>query len=258
MNTEKMIEVTGCDLRVLVKKAYELSVPLGMGHLHYKAGVLDDATVDKILASANIYSEIRLVMDYVHGRAVKLSVFRQQSNGESPTWEYLNAKGPELWWIYDQWPDHSAEQLDQLLSAIGKAQPINFSKGNAMHDDQEQTQEQTEQQTVAVQEPFPDPGPVIEGFYDTVAGRHVVLCDGTPMDIEESRKIRNHSNEFNWGYGGSGPAQLALAILLKIGGDADLANRHYQIFKWDVIQVLPHGPFRLPIADVRQWIKNKT
>ena len=36
-----------------------------------------------------------------------------------------------------------------------------------------------------------------------------------PLNVEESLKLRNHSPDgFSWGYNGSGPSQLALAILL--------------------------------------------
>lgn len=44
--------------------------------------------------------------------------------------------------------------------------------------------------------------------------------------------LANHSpTGFNWGYGGSGPAQLALAILAYEYGD-DVAMDYYQDFKW--------------------------
>jgi len=49
-----------------------------------------------------------------------------------------------------------------------------------------------------------------------------------PLPLE----IRNHRPPgFAWGYGGGGPAQLALALLLDATGDAELALRHYPIFK---------------------------
>lgn len=35
------------------------------------------------------------------------------------------------------------------------------------------------------------------------------------LDIKQSIEVHKHSVEFNWGYNGSGPTQLALAILLK-------------------------------------------
>jgi hypothetical protein len=40
---------------------------------------------------------------------------------------------------------------------------------------------------------------------------------------------------FNWGYGGSGPAQLALAVCLAITRDRSVALALYQQFQWDVI-----------------------
>ena len=65
-------------------------------------------------------------------------------------------------------------------------------------------------------------------------------------------KLRNHSpTGFAWGYGGSGPAQLALAILMHALGDADRALRLYQDFKWAVIAKLEQrAPWRLSKSDV--------
>jgi hypothetical protein len=54
----------------------------------------------------------------------------------------------------------------------------------------------------------------------------------------KSLKVRNHSpSGFNWGYGGSGPAQLALAILLDLYPErgTEWAERHHQAFKFKVI-----------------------
>ncbi len=49
-----------------------------------------------------------------------------------------------------------------------------------------------------------------------------------PLHLE----VRDHSpTGFAWGYGGSGPAQLALALLMDATGDEDLALRNYQEFK---------------------------
>lgn len=44
--------------------------------------------------------------------------------------------------------------------------------------------------------------------------------------------IEKHSPDgFNWGYGGSGPADTALSILTDFLGDQDQAERFYQDFK---------------------------
>jgi hypothetical protein len=64
---------------------------------------------------------------------------------------------------------------------------------------------------------------------------------GKTLDLEASLKIVNHSpTGFCWGYAGSGPAQLALAILLDhFNGDRARALSLYQDFKFKVIARLP-------------------
>jgi hypothetical protein len=52
--------------------------------------------------------------------------------------------------------------------------------------------------------------------------------------------LRNHSPDgFAWGYGGSGPAQLALALLAYELGDDEKALEWYQAFKWEVVARFP-------------------
>ena len=61
----------------------------------------------------------------------------------------------------------------------------------------------------------------------------------------------NHSpTGFEWGYGGSGPAQLALAILADHCGDDEQALNFYQRFKWAVIAELPHREWTLTSEDI--------
>jgi hypothetical protein len=68
------------------------------------------------------------------------------------------------------------------------------------------------------------------------ANRHVFL-DGMPLWPERSQRHWNHSPDgFNWGYDGSGPAQLALAIFLEIKGGVATG---YQEFKSRVIAAIP-------------------
>ncbi len=52
--------------------------------------------------------------------------------------------------------------------------------------------------------------------------------------------LRGHSpTGFEWGYGGSGPAQLSLAILADYLGNDREAQEYYQDFKFAVIGGLP-------------------
>ena len=67
-------------------------------------------------------------------------------------------------------------------------------------------------------------------------GTVVTRPDGSPLPLAPSLAIRRYSPDgFNWGYHGSGPAQLALALLLDHTEDADLARYFHQRFKRDVV-----------------------
>ncbi len=70
--------------------------------------------------------------------------------------------------------------------------------------------------------------------------------------------VRNHSpTGFAWGYGGSGPAQLALALLLYEYGDEELerVERIYQLFKFRVIDRLPQDEdWKLTSDQIREIV----
>lgn len=52
--------------------------------------------------------------------------------------------------------------------------------------------------------------------------------------------LQRHSPDgFAWGYGGSGPTQLALAICCDFLGDDARAFGIYQAFKWRIVAQLP-------------------
>ena len=66
---------------------------------------------------------------------------------------------------------------------------------------------------------------------DSVSGQSLVtVCDGQKSEPLPLRlDLFNHSpTGFSWGYGGSGPAQLALALLADALGDDDRAVRLHQ------------------------------
>lgn len=77
----------------------------------------------------------------------------------------------------------------------------------------------------------------------------------------------NHSpTGFEWGYGGSGPAQLAWAILYtvfskvlnksKVDTWADTAL-YYQRYKWQVIAGLPYQGWQLSSEGVLDWLQKQ-
>jgi hypothetical protein len=80
----------------------------------------------------------------------------------------------------------------------------------------------------------------LKGVYG--AEHNSVWLDGTKLDITPSLQIRKHSFEFAWGYMGSGPSQLALAILLQLKG-RQFAEAHYFQLKADIIATLPNENF---------------
>lgn len=76
---------------------------------------------------------------------------------------------------------------------------------------------------------------------------YVVDTDtGVRKPLDPRNDIRNHSPDgFQWGYGGSGPAQLALAICADLLQDAERAQRVYQAFKWHVIAPMKGNDFSI-------------
>ena len=88
------------------------------------------------------------------------------------------------------------------------------------------------------------------------AGRVAVTRpDGSPLELAPSLALRRHSPDgFGWGYGGSGPAQLALALLLDVSGNAGRALDAYQLFKVEVVAVLPAHGWLLDAGELRAWL----
>ena len=82
----------------------------------------------------------------------------------------------------------------------------------------------------------------------------IVTVNGHPLNPR--RDLRNHSpTGFEWGYCGSGPAQLALAILADHLGDDELTLDFYQRFKWAVIAELPKRGWALTSAQIEESLE---
>src|SRR5262245_51634322 len=58
-----------------------------------------------------------------------------------------------------------------------------------------------------------------------------------------------------WGYGGSGPAQLALALLADAVG-ADLAVPLHQDFKWSFVGRFPKEGFEMTADEIQRWAED--
>ena len=71
----------------------------------------------------------------------------------------------------------------------------------------------------------------------------VTVCDGQKCQPLPWRlDLVNHSpTGFGWGYGGSGPAQLALALLADALGSDDRAIRLHHDFEFKVVAAWPEG-----------------
>ena len=83
--------------------------------------------------------------------------------------------------------------------------------------------------------------------------------DGDPerLPLKPSLKLANHSpTGFSWGFSGSGPAQLALALLLDATSLPETALNYYQEFKsaivagWDF-----NGSWVIFRSDIINWLR---
>jgi hypothetical protein len=71
-----------------------------------------------------------------------------------------------------------------------------------------------------------------------------------------SQAVDNRSPVFEWGYGGSGPAQLAIAILLDFTGSEKLAVKCFHDYKWQVIAKLGDR-WTITGPEVMAWLNSK-
>jgi len=82
----------------------------------------------------------------------------------------------------------------------------------------------------------------------------IVTVDGRRLNPRLD--LWNHSpTGFEWGYAGSGPAQLALAIVADHLGNDDQALNLYQRFKWTVVAELPHREWILTSEEIDQILQ---
>jgi hypothetical protein len=85
----------------------------------------------------------------------------------------------------------------------------------------------------------------------------VVYVDDKILDVESSRQIRDYAPDIEFGYFGSGPSQLALAILYDVTGNKDISLLYCQDFKRDYIAQFDQDGFILLESQVKSWIEER-
>jgi hypothetical protein len=93
------------------------------------------------------------------------------------------------------------------------------------------------------------------------SGGRVLAVDskGNSYKLPLRLDLSNHSpTGFEWGYAGSGPAQLALAILADALGDDARALRLHQRFKAHYIQNIDSDDWSIDASEVRRWAMTVT
>lgn len=85
------------------------------------------------------------------------------------------------------------------------------------------------------------------------------MPDGDPIELSPipSQELYNHSPDgFQWGYGGSGPAQLALALLLDATGSPEITLAFYQAFKWEKVAGWGDS-WSITRGSILMWVKDR-
>lgn len=98
----------------------------------------------------------------------------------------------------------------------------------------------------------------ISGQYDDANWFGAVCVNGIPLSPSASLAHVMHSPDgFAWGYCGSGPSQLAFAILLEITGSPLLARTFYRQFTTEFVATWPRASFSVSI-DIDVWLVHAT
>jgi hypothetical protein len=83
----------------------------------------------------------------------------------------------------------------------------------------------------------------------------VVEEDGEFTGLDYRQDLHDYSSDIDWGYGGSGPTQLALALAADVLGDDDKAQAVYQRLKARLICGLRHEGWVLTERRIRSAIE---
>jgi len=74
---------------------------------------------------------------------------------------------------------------------------------------------------------------------------------------EPLEHLVHHSPDgFNWGYGGSGPADLARSIIADVTGDENPHPAIYQPFKWEFVSSWGNR-WEISLDEIRAWLEKR-
>lgn len=79
----------------------------------------------------------------------------------------------------------------------------------------------------------------------------IALRDGKRTAIKNTC-----GRDWNWGYGGDGPSQLAGSILEHYFQDEDKADRYRQRFKWEVVADFKNA-WEISNAEIELWLSKQ-
>jgi hypothetical protein len=81
--------------------------------------------------------------------------------------------------------------------------------------------------------------------------------DSFDCPLPERQDLISHSpGGLAWGYPGSGPAQLAMALLADLTGNGEYAVRRHQELKRDVIARILHDRWTIHGEDLAGWVRD--
>lgn len=83
----------------------------------------------------------------------------------------------------------------------------------------------------------------------------LVTCDG--VELQPRNELRKHATAgtFDWGFSGSGVAQLALAILCDFLQDDAKALQFYEEFKTDMLAPIGQPTWTLKSETLTEWVR---
>lgn len=102
---------------------------------------------------------------------------------------------------------------------------------------------------------LPEPPKKPEGYcgYRRKYGCKVLILPSGALLPKGLEHVNHSPDGFEWGYDGSGPSQLAFAILLHHSG-LEVAQLYYQRFRRQVIANITERDWTIPKGSITDWL----